>query len=550
MQDIDLTIGIFMNRHWIFIRGDDKILFCSILKSLEAKCMVIESIKTWLFPLQKHDILVKSLRDHKIQVSPVPEKLLTLFQTECVEYIDNQVLSNLSSYKLLSDYQKKSVHFMISKGGRAMNASEMGTGKTATGICISEYYYSLQPQLIICPSGLKNNWKNEFSKFARKKVHIVQTSKDLFENDINIISYSLLSKHNINDIENKFQVLILDESHYIKNRFSNRFKVIYKMSRFAKKVILLSGTPNSKSVELYSQLQVINPNFFKNFFCFKPERKTEAFCFACRYCDPKKVFIGNGKYGYKFDGNSRSWELNAILSLYMTRVKKEEVLELPEKKRHAIMFDTLCPIMKEEFKNNLKIVETTRQKKGIKASQHLLMDIVRKTAHMKIPIISSYVNYIINKNDKKKYLFFAHHKIILKHIENLLLDNKKTYIYIDGSTRPDQRQKNVDLFQNDKANINFAILSIKAAGTGLNLYKGNIVVFFEILWSEKDMIQAEDRVHRRNLSHNMEVYYIILKYSTDEIIMRTIQNKYQNVGMILDNKSVFLDYEKKQKNID
>lgn len=544
---LDISLGVFECNDFIFIKCilSDYNFFNKLLSNnLYLRSVRIENENVWIAPINRYNEIIDRLQVENVSVHKIPVQLLSLFLNDTLEKIDFCKLSELKSYKKLSEYQKNSVKFMISKRGRAMNASEMGTGKTATAICVSEYYNDLQPQLIICPSGLKQNWKNEYNAFAEKNVHLVKNCRDSYTDTVNIISYSLLSTSKVK-VKSYFQVLILDESHYIKNRFSKRFKVISRMAKIAKKVILLSGTPNSKSSELYTQLFVMDPTVFGNFFCFKPDRKKhDKLCFACRYCNPTKVYLGKGKFGYKFDGNMKPWELFALSKKYITRVKKETVLSLPEKSRCTIMFDTMSQELEQMFNTKLTIIEKLRNEKGSKAAEYKLMELVRKTATLKQHIVEYYVRQVLERHDNKKYLFFAHHKFLLQCIKNQLDKSKKKYIYIDGSTKPEIRQKNVDLFQHDQLNINYAVLSIKAAGTGLNLYKGHVVVFFELLWSEKDMIQAEDRVHRRNVQHSVLIEYIVLKKSTDDIILRTLRKKYKTVSMILDNKSLHLHFNK------
>lgn len=547
-MEVELSFGSYDSKNWIFIKCISKNISAIEKILLNAAGLFIQRAfiqkeNFWITHIKNHSLVVNTLKHSDIFVKEIPHELLRLFdENNSKDVVDFSKLKSLSSYKKLSAYQKSSVHFMITRFGRAMNASEMGTGKTATAICMSEYYYNLQPQLIICPSSLKQNWKNEYFKFSEKKPNLIKNSKCVYQDDVNIISYSLLSTSNIK-IKKQFQVIILDESHYIKNRNSKRFKIISKMTKIAKKVILLSGTPNSKSSELYTQLYILDPTLFGNFFCFKPDRKTHKnYCFACRYCKPTKVFIGHNKYAYKFDGNEKSWELFAVSNNYITRVKKENVLTLPDKYRQLVYFDTISNENKLFFDIEMKELEHLKFQKGIRAADFKLMELVRKTANLKINIVESYVKQILNRNDNKKYLFFAHHKVLLHSIEDQIKNTNKKYIYIDGSTPPEKRQSNVDLFQEDNANVHFAVLSIKAAGTGLNLYKGHVVIFFELLWSEKDMIQAEDRVHRRNLQHEVLVEYVILKYTTDEIILRSLKNKYKNVAKMLDNKIMSLNF--------
>ncbi len=152
---------------------------------------------------------------------------------------------------------------MLSKGGRAMNGSEMGTGKTATGVCICEYYLDLVPQLVICPSSLKKNWHREFIKFNCQPPDIIEKTTDRFKTR-SVISYTLINT--IQDELPRFKVIILDEFHYLKNRQAQRTMFITTLCRQAEKVILLSGTPHPRS------------NEYQTFLLYAPEAQSILFC--------------------------------------------------------------------------------------------------------------------------------------------------------------------------------------------------------------------------------------------------------------------------------
>ncbi len=66
----------------------------------------------------------------------------------------------------LKRYQKQGVAFVRALGGRAINADEMGLGKTLQAICVAMLYRPHWPALVICPSSLKSNWRNEINKWA------------------------------------------------------------------------------------------------------------------------------------------------------------------------------------------------------------------------------------------------------------------------------------------------------------------------------------------------------------------------------------------------
>lgn len=103
--------------------------------------------------------------------------------------------------------------------------------------------------------------------------------------------------------------------------------------------------------------------------------------------------------------------------------------------------------------------------------------------------------------------------------------------------------------------VRVALLAIKAAGTGLNFTAANVVVFAELSWVPGDIKQCEDRAHRIGQNQNVSVKFLLGRDSIDEIIWKTLQNKLDYVGQILDGNHDALDVQKKhmshsQKSLD
>lgn len=550
----NVTLGLSIGRirdddgkFRIFIRaldkhGDDtKETIPKTLVPAYAEYVYVETLRdnVWVTDVDRHDELVST---YPQITRRVPPEILHIIN-DTTGKVDVSAHNLPPMYDQLRDLQKADVRFLIERGGRGMNGGEMGTGKTATGICLSEYYDSHQPQLIVCPAGLRCNWKHEFKKFThRDDVHIVENGQSDFRPDArNIISYSLLSTPKIRAKLCPFKVIIMDESHYIKSRTSQRTKLLLKLAKKAEKVILLTGTPSSKSADLFTQLKAIDPDNFTTFFPYLGRGANKSFYFASRYCHPTKVRINRTQFAYTFNGNDHSWELHAVLSKYMTRSTKSQALKgLPPKTREKIVVHEASKQRKRQFESDLQSVEALREEKGARAAEFKLMELVHETAKLKLKSVITYVKHVIDRDDSLKYLVFAHHRIVLDALVELMTSTKQEFITIDGRTSTSKRQALVDRFQNDDDNVKFAVLSIRAAGVGLNFFKGHVVIFTELLWSEKDHIQAEDRIHRHGVQHPVLVQYLIMTGSTDEVIWRTLNGKVRSAGAVVDNKRTFL----------
>jgi SNF2 family DNA or RNA helicase len=154
--------------------------------------------------------------------------------------------------------------------GRLLLADEQGLGKTVTSLAIMLHYSNEWPLLILCPASLRFTWPNEIEKFIphipSSAVYVVQgfDDADFYENhrkrqriQIVVATYSLLQKRSAaaRTLQQfHFQCVIADESHYLKEKNSQRTQLALQLLQNAKRLLLLSGTPAlSRPVELWTQ---------------------------------------------------------------------------------------------------------------------------------------------------------------------------------------------------------------------------------------------------------------------------------------------------------
>ena len=165
------------------------------------------------------------------------------------------------------------------------------------------------------------------------------------------------------------------------------------------------------------------------------------------------------------------------------------------------------------------------------------MRLMLEYARMKVDATIVYLQTQVSSMslpDSPKTLVFAHYTDTLVRLHAFFQDAKIPSIFINGKTKMSDRQERVDRFQSDPT-IKVAVLSIKAAGTGFNLFQATRVIFAELLWSEKDMIQAEDRAHRTGQTKVVHIDYVLLDNSCDHIIWESIRRKHRMSGLVLDD---------------
>ena len=160
----------------------------------------------------------------------------------------------------------------ISKNyGKILFCDEMGLGKSLQSLTVADYYRSNWSLLIISPSYLRYNWKQEILKWDLEKENDIQIIKkgsdDLQDHSkVVIISYDLAVRLKSQLHERQFKVAIADESHYLKNRKAKRTKTCLPILKNCKRCLLLTGTPAlSRPEELFTQLSIVAPTSFTYF---------------------------------------------------------------------------------------------------------------------------------------------------------------------------------------------------------------------------------------------------------------------------------------------
>lgn len=159
--------------------------------------------------------------------------------------------------------------------------------------------------------------------------------------------------------------------------------------------------------------------------------------------------------------------------------------------------------------------------------QGALLKYFFETSASKILAVRDYIIDLLESG--RKFLVFAHHKMMLDDIASCLTQKKYKFIRIDGSTPAGVRQSLCDQFQQNKECL-VAVLSITAANTGLTLTEASAVVFAELFWNPGALVQAEDRVHRIGQKNSVNIHYLVAKKTADDYLWPLIQNKLEVLG--------------------
>ena len=164
----------------------------------------------------------------------------------------------------------------------------MGVGKTIQAICISYLYRKDWPVIVVCPSSLRFNWRDEFMNwltFLREEdIQVFTSAQDEFNSQccVFILSYNIATRLAGILGRRAYKIIIVDEAHYLKSRDSLRAKNIVPVLMRTKRILLLTGTPIlARPAEIYNLLRILRPDVYHSF--------NE---FGKRYCNPKDAHFG------------------------------------------------------------------------------------------------------------------------------------------------------------------------------------------------------------------------------------------------------------------
>ena len=501
------------------------------------KAVFDPSLKLWLLPYVNYEPLYNDLieiKNFKYKIYKIgsiakkchENKALTVLEIkrkvkeEKIDYTKDTMERNVDTLpksikNALYDFQFEGVKFGIEHHCRFLLADEMGVGKTIQAISLCYLYREDWPVLIVCPGSMKYLWKGEIQTwlgFKDKRIDILNSSKQKISDEayFYIISYDLVS-HILKKLKKmKFNFVILDEAHCIKNRETIRAKNILPIAIRAKRLILMTGTPLlAKPLEGYPLLYALRPDLFPYFKQY-----------AYRYCDPQPT-----PFGVTWSGTSNTKELHWLLSTLMVRRLKKEVLnKLPPKRRQKV-----------EIKTDPEIIEKIKEARVKIKGRNGTLQAYTLTSTAKKEGVCEYISDILSDSEEKIIVFAYHHEM-MNCVEELLKKQNIDYIRIDGSTKQSDRYDFVRYFQ-QKKECRVAIVSIIAGSTGITLNKAHIVIFAELTWTPSIMIQAEDRAHRIGQKSNfVDIKYLYGPGTLDDFILDKLQKKLVIVSTTIDDK--------------
>ncbi|MDR2286115.1 MAG: DEAD/DEAH box helicase [Prevotellaceae bacterium] len=440
---------------------------------------------------------------------------------ETVQLSDAAVSSLLQTE--LRPYQLSGYQWMIRLsewGAGACLADDMGLGKTIQAIAVLLHRAHLGTALVVSPVSVMPNWISEVNRFAPslniktlRNVDRAAMLDSLNAGDLLIASYGLLLSEEQAITAKQWTTVILDEAHAIKNYNTKTSKAA--MSLQADFRIILTGTPiQNHPGEIWNLFQFINPGLLGSLSHF-----TDTFI--------------------RPDDEKSRKRLKKLITPFILRRTKTAVLEeLPPKTeiiRKITLSDEEIAFYEMLRRQALESLENDDSPQGAKHLK-VLAEITRlrqaccnpSLVYPEIAIESTKLSTFLEiaselKENGHRALVFSQFVTHLSIVRKALDEAGYTYCYLDGSTPITKRESEVYNFQ--KGQGDFFLISLKAGGLGLNLTAADYVIHLDPWWNPAVEDQASDRAHRIGQNRPVTVYRLVAEQTIEEKIIQLHNTK-------------------------
>ena len=435
------------------------------------------------------------------------------------------------SKRPLLSHQKEAIQKLL-ENKKFILADDMGLGKTTSSI-VAALESGAKKILIICPATLKINWKREIENYSERSIFIAEGKQFSTEHDFVIINYDIIK--NFHDAKKKdesqilganFDLVVIDEAHYIKNAQAQRTKLINDFVKKVDRLWLLTGTPmTSRPIDYYNLLSLIDSPVAKNWMAY-----------VIRYCSGYQFKVGSRKV-WNVMGASNLEELRDRTSGLTLRRLKEDVLDLPDK----IITPVYLRLKSKEYEEVMGeyynwYEKNPEESKSLTVQFTKLTKVRQIIANEKITQTIEIAENILEQ-DKKVIIFCNFTESLNKIVEHF----GKSAVKVDGSMSKAERQHSVDEFQ-DNPKVKVFVGNIKAAGVGLTLTSAEAVIMNDLSFLPSDHSQAEDRAYRYGQKNNVLVYYPIFENSIEGIIYDILNAKKHVISTVMGDNVNSADY--------
>ena len=424
-------------------------------------------------------------------------------------------------------------------------ADDMGLGKTVQVLAhlLSEKQRGrlAEPALVIAPTSLVGNWRDEAARFAPDlRVLIVHGADRADEydriaaHDLIITTYPLLPRDRELWTAQRFSLVILDEAQAIKNARSQAAQVVREIP--ARRRLAMTGTPLENHLgELWAQFDAVEPGLLGN------ERS-----FARVYRTPIE----------KHGDSDRQQRLSRRIGALLLRRRKEDVLtDLPPKTEILRSIDLEGD--QRALYESLRLAQHARvqevvQERGLAQAGIIVLDALLKLRQVccdprlvklagarkvnesaKLDALLELVEVL--RDEDRHVLLFSQFAEMLELIGQALDERGIAFLRLTGDTPAKQRTDLVREFQEGRCQL--FLISLKAGGVGLNLTAADTVIHYDPWWNPAVEAQATDRAHRIGQDKPVFVYKLICAGTVEEKIVGLQTRKADLASAVLEGGS-------------
>ena len=470
----------------------------------------------------------------KISISPEVRALIRKWTTLQEVDVPKEVNAQLRPY------QKRGYEWMYQNmrlGFGSILADDMGLGKTLQVITLlqkmkDDGLLDKKQAIVVAPTGLLTNWLAELQRFAPSLSVLVYhgAARDLraFDADILLTSYGVVRSDVESLKKQKWAVVVIDEAQNIKNEATAQSKAVRSLK--ADTHIAMSGTPvENRLSEYWSIMDFANKG----------------------YLGTIKSFNSDFARPIQQEGNTacaeRFRQITAPMMMRRLKTDKTIITDLPDKIEQD-EFASLTPqqaaIYKQVLAESMKVIEGYDEddrtqlfkRQGLILQMMLALKQIcnHPAQYLKdnnlLPSLSGKMEMLLDLvsaiNDAgEKAIIFTQFKEMGDMLVKFITDAIGVEpMFLHGGCTLKQRKEMVTRFQNNRAD-RFFVLSLKAAGTGLNLTAATHVIHYDLWWNPAVEAQATDRAYRIGQHQNVMVHRFITRNTFEERINDMINSK-------------------------
>jgi SNF2 family DNA or RNA helicase len=447
----------------------------------------------------------------------------------------------------LWEHQRRGISFLLKLMAKGKTggylAFDMGTGKTLTSLSFARLIRSRRT-LVVCPKAVIPTWEREAKRWfpdyfdpvlsltegnSYYKSELVRSISSGGSTPLVIINYDSLIREPLSlELSSiKWDLLILDEAHFVKSHESKRFKVLQNVK--SKFTVALSGTPMVQGpLDIWSQARLLDPSFLgKNYYAF---RHTYA--------------VMGGFNNKQVVGYRNQEHLSRKISKFMIKVSIDDVLELPESVSEVLEVD-----LEPEAKRLHDSIYSQLKEAAMegRVGEHYaalavtrMMQItggyfhdddrgeVRRVSYSKERALEEALSMIGAQSGEPVVVFGVFHQ----DLDTILEVAKRmglSYGELSG------RRNNLEDFRQGR--INLLAVQIQAGGVGVDLSRSRYAIYYSVGYSLGNYLQSLARIRRPGQTRKVVYLHLVARETIDERVFEALSEKSEVISHVLETIS-------------